>query len=188
MVHKRIFFRVFCIIFLTTFLLTPALFAQKKFVFEQPKMGSPFTITIFSNDSVKAAEAAAIAFHCADSLNLIFSDYVDSSELNRLNATSGQGRYVPVSAAMSDILKYSLEAARYSEGSYDISMGPVVRLWRKARKEKKLPNNNSLKRAMKKVGYKYIHLDTIHQAVWLEKPGMQLDLGGLGKGYVAHHR
>jgi thiamine biosynthesis lipoprotein len=163
----------------------PYLFAQQKFVFEQPKMGSPFTISIFAKDSSMAALAAAAAFQCADSLNEIFSDYIDSSELNRLNATSGQGRYVTVSAALFDILTHSLEAARLSNGSYDISMGPVVKLWRKARKEKKLPDAGSLKNAMGKIGYRFIHLNTDHRSVWLEKPGMQLDLGGLGKGYVA---
>lgn len=148
-------------------------------------MGSPFTISIFAKDSLQAAAAANVAFRCADSLNAIFSDYMDSSELNQLNATSGQGRYVPVSAALFDILTYSLEAARLSRGSYDISMGPVVKLWRKARKEKKLPDSDSLKNALRKVGYRFIHLDAVHRSVWLEKPGMQLDLGGLGKGYVA---
>ena len=175
----------FSIIFIAVFISSPDLYAQQKFVFEQPKMGSPFTISIFADDSVKAAKAANAAFHCADSLNNIFSDYLDSSELNRLNATSGQNRYVPISAAMLDILKYSLEAAQESEGSYDISMGPVVKLWRKARAEQKLPDADSLQIALQKVGYKFIHLDTVHRAVWLEKPGMQLDLGGLGKGHVA---
>ena len=90
-----------------------------------------------------------------------------------------------MSAALFDILKYSLEAARLSGGSYDISMGPVVKLWRKARKEKKLPDSDSLKIALQKVGYRYIHLDAAHKSVWLEETGMHLDLGGLGKGYVA---
>lgn len=177
--------KIFFFICLITFLLTKALVAQNKFVFEQPKMGSPFTVTIFSHDSAKAAEVAAIAFHCADSLNHIFSDYIDSSELNRLNATSGQGHYVPVSSAMFDILKYSLEAAKKSDGNFDVTMGPVIKLWRKARKEKKLPDSSILKNALGKVGYKYIHMDSVVQTVWLEKPGMKLDLGGIGKGYVA---
>lgn len=175
----------FTVSFIIGFLSSPILYAQQKFVFETSKMGSPFTISIFANDSANAANAANAAFHCADSLNLIFSDYIDSSELNRLSAASGQNRYVPISAALSDILKYALEAAEESEGSYDISMGPVVKLWRKARKEQQLPDSGSLRTALQKVGYKSIHLDVAHQAVWLEKPGMQLDLGGLGKGYVA---
>lgn len=179
------FIQSFLILFIVVFFSPRDLYAQQKFVFEQPKMGSPFTITIFSNDSVKAANAAAIAFHCADSLNQIFSDYLDNSELNRLNATSGQNHYVPVSSALADILRYSLAAARLSAGSYDISMGPVVKLWRRARKEKKLPDKDSLKNALQKTGYQYIHIDSVRQAVWLEKPGMKLDLGGLGKGYVA---
>jgi len=185
LIFRLILFKIIPVIFLITFLSTQALYAQQKFVFEQPKMGSPFTISIFAKDSAKAAQAATVAFHCADSLNQIFSDYLDSSELNHLNATSGQNRYVPVSTAMFDILKYAVDAARKSKGSYDISMGPVVRLWRQARKEKKLPDEDSLQSALKKVGYQFIHLDTVHQSVWLEKAGMQLDLGGLGKGYVA---
>lgn len=178
-------FKSFSVVFLILFLSVKIVSAQRKFVFEQPKMGSPFTISIFANDSAKAAQAAAIAFHCADSLNLIFSDYIDTSELNRLNATSGQGNYIPVSTAIFDILKYALQAAQKSNGSYDISMGPVVKLWRTARKTKKLPDADSLKKALDKVGYQFIHLDSVHQSVWLEKKGMQLDLGGLGKGYVA---
>ncbi len=173
------------IFFTVSFLFTHSLFGQQKFVFEKPEMGSPFTISIFANDSAKAAQVAESAFHCADSLNTIFSDYIDSSELNRLNATSGENRYVSVSPALFDILKYSLEAAKISEGSYDITMGPVVKLWRKARKEKVLPNADSLKNAMGKVGYQYIHLDINQRSVWLEKKGMLIDLGGLGKGYVA---
>lgn len=185
MIGRLTLIRNFSFIFFFIFLSAQILSAQKKFVFEQSKMGSPFTVTIFSIDSAKAADAAALAFHCADSLNQIFSDYIDSSELNRLNATSGQGRYVPVSAAMFDILQYSLEAAKKSDGDFDITMGPVIKLWRKARKEKKLPGSSLLKNTLNKVGYKYIHLDSVHQSAWLEKPGMQLDLGGIGKGYVA---
>jgi len=185
MIYWKISLKSLSIFFIVTVLITQTLFAQQKFVFEKPAMGSPFTISIFANDSAKAAEVAASAFHCADSLNAIFSDYIDSSELNRLNATSGQNRYVSVSAALFDILKYSLDAAKLSGGSYDISMGPVVKLWRKARKEKVLPNPDSLKIALKKVGYRYIHLNSVEKSVWLEKKGMLLDLGGLGKGYVA---
>jgi len=62
--------------------------AQKKYVFEEPKMGSPFTISIYTNDSIKAEQVAAKAFALADSLNFILSDYIDSSEINRLSASS----------------------------------------------------------------------------------------------------
>lgn len=158
---------------------------QKKYVFERPEMGSPFTITIESADSMTASTAADAAFHKADTLNAILSDYIDSSEINRLSATSGQGRFVVVSDPLFDILRRSLEAARLSGGSYDVTIGPVVKLWRKARKTRTFPDADSLRAALRKTGYRYVHLDTLHHSVWLEKPGMRLDVGGLGKGFVA---
>lgn len=148
-------------------------------------MGSPFTITIDAVDSGKAVMAAAAAFSKADSLNNMLSDYIDSSEINRLSATSGQGRYIPVSTPLFNIIRQSLEAARLSEGAYDITVGPVVKRWRRARKTGVFPGRDSLKAALERTGYRYVHLDTLHRSVWLEKAGMQLDVGGLGKGFVA---
>ncbi len=159
--------------------------AQKKYVFEEPKMGSPFTIIIYTNDSLKATSIAAKAFALADSLNFILSDYIDSSEINRLSASSGKNIYMPVSKPLFTILKKAQDAAVLSNGAYDITIGPVVKLWRKARKEKVFPNRDSLKIALQKTGYKYLHIDTMHQSIYLEKEGMQLDAGGLGKGFVA---
>ena len=160
--------------------------AQQKFIFEEPKMGSPFTITIFSHDSLLAASAAKAAFKKADSLNEILSDYINLSEINRLSNSSGKGQYIPVSAPLFDIIKKSVDAAQLSGGSFDITIGPVVQLWRKARKNNQLPAPDSIKLALSKTGYQYIHLDSIHQSVLLEKEGMRLDIGGIGKGYVAN--
>jgi thiamine biosynthesis lipoprotein len=161
------------------------LIAQNKYVFEEPKMGSPFTITIYTNDSLHAATIAAKAFQLADSLNNILSDYIDSSEINRLSATSGKGIYVHVSPPLFDIIQRAQSASILSNGAYDITVGPIVKLWRKARKEKIFPDKDSLKAALQKTGYRYVHLDTLHRSIYLEKGGMQLDVGGLGKGFVA---
>ena len=159
--------------------------AQKKYVFQRPEMGSPFTITLYSTDSVAAAAAAEAAFHKAEELNALLSDYIDSSEINRLSAAGGQHRWIPVSPALFDILQRSVQAARLSGGSYDITIGPVVRLWRLARKTHQFPDTAALREALARTGYRYLRLDTANRAVWLEKKGMQLDIGGLGKGFVA---
>jgi thiamine biosynthesis lipoprotein len=179
------FFFLYSVPVITGILIAIPAPAQKKYVFESAKMGSPFTITICTNDSAKAARAASAAFKKADTLNAMLSDYIDSSEINRLSATAGQARYVPVSAELFNILNISLQAAQLSRGSYDVTIGPVVALWRKARKSKTFPQKDSIKAALQKVGYQYLHLDSLHQSVWLEKPGMRLDIGGLGKGFVA---
>ena len=148
-------------------------------------MGSPFTITLYSTDSIAAAAAAEAAFHKAEELNALLSDYIDSSEINRLSAASGQHRWIPVSPALFDILQRSAQAARLSGGSYDITIGPVVRLWRQARKTHQFPDSAALREALARTGHRYLRLDTASRSVWLEKKGMQLDIGGLGKGFVA---
>jgi FAD:protein FMN transferase len=161
------------------------LFSQTKFVFEEPKMGSPFTISIYAKDSVVAAAGANAAFKKADELTNILSDYIDSSEINKLSASAGHGRYIKVSGPLFDILQRSMEAAALSDGAYDISIGPVVKLWRTARKTKIFPDKDSIRSALSKTGYRFIHLNPSNRSVLLEKEGMKLDVGGLGKGFVA---
>jgi thiamine biosynthesis lipoprotein len=115
----------------------------------------------------------------------LLSDYIDSSEINRLSATSGGQRYIAVSAPLFEILQRGMVAAEQSWGSYDVTIGPVVKLWRTARRTKKFPSADSIRNALQKTGYRYMHLNKTDQTVWLEKPGMKLDVGGLGKGFVA---
>jgi len=141
--------------------------------------------TFRERDSLQAALAAEAVFRLADSLNNLLSDYIDSSEINRLSGASGQGRWVRVSPPLFGILQKAMVAALASEGNYDVTIGPVVRLWRTARRTHVFPDADSVKSALSRTGYRYMHLDTVRRAVWLEHPGMQLDIGGLGKGFVA---
>lgn len=157
----------------------------KKYSFQQPKMGSPFNIVIYSLDSVKAEYAAISTFKMIDTLNEIYSDYLPNSELNRLCAASGLRQWVKVSEPLFSILQKAYRASDISFGSFDVTMSPVIRLWRTARREKRLPDKDSLKCARKKTGYKFIKLDTTNKNIQLQKQGMQLDLGGIAKGETA---
>ncbi len=171
--------------FLSVFICISAVAQYKKFSFQQPKMGSPFNIVIYSTDSVLAAEAAKQGFNLIDTLNEIYSDYLPNSELNRLCAKSGSKQWVKVSEPLYTILQKSYDAAAKSFGSFDITMSPVIRLWRAARLEKRLPDKDRLTEARKRVGYKFIEFDAVNRRVRLKKAGMQLDLGGIGKGETA---
>lgn len=156
---------------------------SKKWVFRQPKMGSLFTVQTWSTDSVAAAGAAARAFRLVDSLNLIFSDYLPESELSRLNATAGSGRFIPVSPALQEILAQSKMAWERSEGTFDVTVGQLTQLWRTSRKSRKLPEPEVLKKALATVGSQYMILK--NNTVSLQRPGTRLDLGAIGKGYAA---
>lgn len=157
----------------------------RKFNFSQPKMGSPFNITVYADDSTQINQITKQAYLIVDSLNLIYSDYLENSELNRLSMKAGQNTFIPVSPALWDILQKSLEASKKSEGAFDISIGRIVKLWRKTRKDKILPEPMLLQKAIKSVGYKAIKIDASNQSVRLSKQNTLLDLGGIAKGYIA---
>jgi FAD:protein FMN transferase len=156
----------------------------QRYKFTQPKMGSYLTIIFYDKDSLHANAVANECFALVDSLNEVYSDYLPNSELNRLCATAGKQQWVAVSPALFDILMVSHRAWTLSEGSFDITVGPIVRIWRKARKENKFPDKDSVHKAMQSVGFRFVLIDTIHQRVQLTKAGMQLDLGGIGQGYI----
>ena len=92
---------------------------------------------------------------------------------------------VSVSADLFDVLQYSQKVARLSDGAFDVTVGPFVRLWRFSRKRGVLPTPTELEAARAAVGYKKLRLDPANRTVTLLAPGMRLDLGGIGKGYAA---
>ncbi|MEO6232926.1 MAG: FAD:protein FMN transferase [Ferruginibacter sp.] len=149
-------------------------------------MGSPFNIILYTTDSATAKNTAGNCFALVDSLVYIFSDYIDSSELNRLCATAGKSTTgMRVSEPLLDILSQSKHAFEKSNGTFDITLGPVTRLWRKARKEHVFPTEAAVKEKLALTGFNKIMIDSAQQTVRLTQAGMQLDLGGIAQGYIA---
>jgi FAD:protein FMN transferase len=159
---------------------------QKRFSFTEPKMGSPFTIVLYSNDSLQATCLAKQSFKMVDSFNLIFSDYTDSSELGKLNASALiDARAIKVSPALYEIILLSKNAFDKSDGAFDITIGPLVKLWRKVRKTKQFPDRVAVESILGLTGFSKVIIDTVNKKVSFSKPGMQLDLGGIAKGWIA---
>ena len=158
---------------------------QTRFVFTEVKMASSFTIIFYDNDSTHASMVAKNCFSLVDSLASIFSDYIDTSELTRLSKSSGSGNYVRLSPALYDIMVKSQNAWKKSKGSFDITLGPVVRLWRQARRDRKIPSATDISDKLKLVGFDKVRLRRRDHAAKLKVPGMQLDLGGIAQGYIA---
>ncbi len=156
----------------------------ERFEFSQTEMAVPMRIVIYHANNATAAKAAAAAFFRIHQLNAILSDYDPQSELRRLCDTAGQQKPVRVSDDLWRVLVRADELARESNGAFDPTVGPVVRLWRSARRTKELPSPESLERAMARVGYRLVRLDPQQQTVELLKPKMRLDLGGIAKGYA----
>jgi FAD:protein FMN transferase len=157
----------------------------KRFSFSEPKMGSAFTIILYHEDSLKAQDLAKNAFKIVDSLNASFSDYLPNSEISRLATNSANKNWVEVSPYLYDILKISKEAWIKSEGSFDITIGGLTKLWRQSKKNKKLPNKNILNAALATTGMQFLRLNQNSNSIKLLKKGMSIDLGGIGKGFAA---
>jgi FAD:protein FMN transferase len=158
--------------------------ASSRFEYTRPQMGVPFRIVLYASDKNMADAAAEAAFARVQQLNDTLSDYDTDSELSRLSQTSGQGKVVPVSDDLWRMLERAQQLARETDGAFDITCGPVVSLWRKARREKKLPDPLKLEEARRAVGYDKLELDARKQAAQLKVPYMRLDLGAIAKGYA----
>lgn len=157
---------------------------HRRFEFIRPIMGIPVRIVFFAADEQTANTTANDAFRRLRELDDALSDWKADSELMRLNARAGSGP-VPVGRDLFGVLRASARFAERSDGAFDPTVGPIVRLWRDAREKGAMPAVDALVEALDLVGWSLVTLDEEGQTVELAKPGMQLDLGGIGKGYAA---
>jgi thiamine biosynthesis lipoprotein len=155
-----------------------------RFEYRQVQMGIVARLVLYAPDEVAARDAASAAFARVALLDSIMSDYRPESELMRLAASSG-GPPVPVSAELFEVVSRAQSLSRASDGSFDITVGPLVRLWREARRTGALPTEAAQDDALSRVGWRHVHLDPVARSIRLDRPEMLLDLGGIAKGYAA---
>jgi FAD:protein FMN transferase len=146
-------------------------------------MGVQVRIVLFAPDEAHASAAAGAAFDRFAELDDALSDYRLHSELNRLCAAAG-GPPVKVSRDLFTVLSAAQDLARRTDGAFDVTVGPMVAVWRKARKAQALPAADAIAGARSLVGWRKMTLDRRRRTVRLSVPGMKLDLGGIAKGYA----
>lgn len=155
----------------------------KHFEYSQIHMGVRARIVLYAVSDAKAAEAARAAFARIAVLDAMMSDYRSDSELMRLCNLAGTGP-VAVSDELFEVLTFAKTLHEQSGGAFDVTAGPVVRLWREMRRSGMLASQEAIAAARDLVGSQWMHLDDDAQTVELRKAGMRLDLGGVAKGYA----
>jgi thiamine biosynthesis lipoprotein len=155
-----------------------------RYEFAQVEMGMQFKLILYSEGERAANQAAEAAFARIHQLNGIMSDYDARSELSRLSDTAGSGRAVRVSQDLWNVLARAQALAEQSDGAFDITVGPYVKLWRRARREKEMPAAERMAEARAAVGYRFLRLEAAARTAELVRPGMRLDLGGIAVGYA----
>jgi thiamine biosynthesis lipoprotein len=158
-----------------------------RFEFESKHMGTTFRIVLYAADKASAKKAADAAFARVAELDAIMSDYKRDSELMLLCKSFAKAVSEPVKVSddLFFVLHKAEELSDRCDGAFDVTVGPVVQLWRLARRTQELPEPKACAAAREKVGYKKVRLDATKKTVQLLTPGMQLDLGGIAKGYAA---
>ena len=146
-------------------------------------MGTFARIIAIAADSKTAEKSIEAAFAEIRKVDELMSDYKSDSQISRINR-DGFGQAVPVSQSTFHVLQRSIEFSKLSEGAFDVTIGPVVDLWRSAAEANSVPTPAELRLARSKVGYEKIILDANELTIRLAVDGMRLDLGGIAKGYA----
>jgi thiamine biosynthesis lipoprotein len=143
-------------------------------------MGTLVSITLYAASPEQAQRAFASAFDRIEALNAILSDYKSDSELSRVCRSDA-----PLSPELSTVLLHSERLARKTDGAFDVTAKPVIDLWRVARDKRRLPMRDEVSTALRRSGYRKLEISSDGRHVRCLADGMQLDLGGIAKGYAA---
>src|ERR1051326_3524368 len=146
-------------------------------------MGSTFSVALYGEDRIKMEAAADAALDEVRRLDELLSNYKPSSEWSQVNQNAA-ARPVRVSPELFQLLADCVQYSRESEGAFDISVGPLMKVWGFYKGSGHLPHKPEIQAALTRTGYGHIQLDRVAQTVKFDQPGVELDPGGIGKGYA----
>lgn len=157
---------------------------MQRFAKTEFHMAVDFEVVLYAQDEAAANLAFAAAFARIAELNRKLSDYDPESELSRLSARAGDKQLIPLSDDLFAVLRASQRMSEASGGAFDVTVGPLTKLWRRARRQRELPSAERVHEASAAVGHQRLKLDQQTKSAILELPAMRLDLGGIAKGYA----
>lgn len=147
-------------------------------------MGTYMMITVYAPDEASGRQAIAAAFARVEEIEASCSNYREASDLSKLNRSAG-GPPIAVSKDLWAALRRSSEVSEETDGAFDVTIGPLVALWKRTWKRGKLPTAEETAAANALVDYRRLRILADPPRAQLLKAGMQIDLGGIGKGYAS---
>lgn len=180
--------RVLTLLF-TTLLLTPLAGSSatqpelKRYEGSVDAMGGAFTIVAYGEDAARLETSVAAALEEARRLDDMLSNYRPESEWSRVNQLAGK-QPVRISQELFDLLSACMEYSREGEGAFDITVGPLMKVWGFYKGTGHLPHREEVRGALDLVGWRNILLDSTTRTVRFARPGVEIDPGGIGKGYA----
>jgi len=164
-------------------LATPGPQAVERYEATHRAMGTEFTIAAYGNDPKFLAETAEQAFEEIDRIDQQMSNYKPESELSQINREASS-HPVLVEPDLFALIRKSLQYSRETGGAFDITVGPLMKAWGFFRGQGRIPTAAELHDVLKHVGYQHVKLDAAQRTIFFDVPGVELDLGGIAKGYA----
>jgi len=156
----------------------------QRFEYRQLHMGVEVRIVLYVGGAARARAAADRAFSRIARIDAALSDYRADSELSRICRRAGSGPQA-VGDDLFCVLSRAKALSARTDGAFEVSLGPLSRLWRRACRKARLPAAGELAAARALAGPDLWSLDRQAHTVDLTRAGMRLDLGGIAKGYAA---
>jgi thiamine biosynthesis lipoprotein len=146
-------------------------------------MACEFEVLLNAEQYTIATEAALAALDLVDQLESQLSVFRDDSEVSRINRTAHL-EPVNIEPRLFDLLELAAQIHYNTGGAYDITSGPLTKLWGFFRRQGRVPNTTELAHVMQHVGMRHVEFDRTRQTVRFLTPGVEINLGSIGKGYA----
>ncbi|HST12579.1 MAG TPA: FAD:protein FMN transferase [Terriglobales bacterium] len=146
-------------------------------------MGATFSVVLYGSNRASMNEAIDAAFAEAHRLDALLSNYRPASEWSRINREAA-AHPVAVSTELFRLLSECVEYSRASEGTFDLTVGPLMRAWGFFGGGRRVPSPDQIREALELVGYRHMQLNAQKRTVRFDRPGVEIDPGGVGKGYA----
>ncbi|MBC8164848.1 MAG: FAD:protein FMN transferase [Bryobacteraceae bacterium] len=146
-------------------------------------MGTSITVVAYGQDRFRLQSAVTAALDEARRIDELLSNYRPQSEWSQMNRSAAD-HPVRVSKELFDLLASCIRYSEASEGAFDISVGPLIKAWGFYKGSGRFPHRAEIRGAMASVGYRKIRLNSADSTVQFSRQGVELDPGGVGKGYA----
>jgi thiamine biosynthesis lipoprotein len=150
---------------------------------EHEAMACSFGLELWGTDSDHLRAVAEEAAEELDRLEQQLSAYVPTSDVCWLNAVAADGP-ARVEPELFDLLALAAHLHEETSGAFDITAGPLIRCWGFFQREGSIPEPDALAEARDRVGMQHVCLDADSSTVFFDRPGIEINLGAIGKGYA----
>ncbi|NMM63643.1 FAD:protein FMN transferase [Clostridium sp. P21] len=175
--------KISCLLFICIFITLPLTSCSKSnTLYEQNgiKMDTFMDLKAYGPNAKVAVEES---FKKIDELDKMASPNISTSDVSKINNAAGK-EYIKVHPEIMKMIKTSIKYSKLSNGAWDITTGPLIKLWGIGTENEKIPSDSEIKAKLPLVGYDKISINEADSSVMLQKPGMSIDLGGIAKGFT----